>query len=133
MDNISQAEIYRAAKNVIHNNLGITKEYIEEVVKDTVKKEIDKLMGDDCFIRGLVEKQVLYNIGRKDSKNWHILHDCSNWISEEINSVILNEVKDKLVISLKEDYEVTPVEPVKVGEHYIIKHTTGIDDASSKS
>ena len=31
-NNISQAEIYRAAKNVIHNDLGITKEYINNIV-----------------------------------------------------------------------------------------------------
>lgn len=92
---------YSDVKNFIHNELGITKEYIEEIVKDTVKKEIDKLMGDDCFIRGLVEKQVLWNMGKKSNTNWHILNDCSNWISEEINKTILEEVKNRLEISLK--------------------------------
>ena len=32
-NNISQAEIYRAAKNVIHNDLGITEEYIYELIQ----------------------------------------------------------------------------------------------------
>lgn len=129
MDNVSQAEIYRAVKNTIHNDLGITKEYIDEVIKDTVKKEIDLLMGDDCFIRGLVEKQVLWNIGKKSSTNWHILNDCSNWISEEINSTILNEVKNKLEIKLKDDYEgrVLPTEVVQdtASGHYIVNHKVG--------
>lgn len=97
------ASNYSDVKNFLHNELGITKEYVEEVIKDTVKKEISVLMGDECFIRGLVEKEVLGCIGRKDSKNWHIIHDCSNWISEEINNVILNEVKNKLEIRLKDD------------------------------
>ena len=129
LNNISQAEIYRATKNVIHNDLGITKEYIVEVVEDTVKKEIDKLMGDDCFIRGLVEKQVLWNIGKKNSKNWHIVNDCSNWISEEINKTILEEVKNRLVIELKDDYDgrVLPTKVVQdtTSGHYIVNHKVG--------
>lgn len=69
--------IYREVKNVIHNDLGITKQYIDDIIKKTVKSEIDKLISDGCFIRELIEN--------------------------EINSTILEAVKDKLEIKLKED------------------------------
>ncbi len=95
--------IYKEIKNVIHNDLGITKEYVDNVIKETVKNEISKLMNDDCFIRGLVEKEVMYGLRRKDESAWHTIHDASNFIKEEINSTILQMVKDKLEIRLKGD------------------------------
>lgn len=49
-DNVSQAEIYKEVKNVIHNDLGITKEYVDKVIQDTIKTEINKLIKDECFI-----------------------------------------------------------------------------------
>ena len=100
-DNISQAEIYRAVKNVIHNDLGITKEYIDEVIQDTIKTEINKLMKDECFIYGLVEKEVMRSLHSKDAGSWRTLHDASTFIKDEITSIILDEVKNKLEIRLK--------------------------------
>lgn len=99
--NVSQAEIYRAIKNVIHNDLGITKEYINNVIQDTVKKEIDKLMKDEGFIYGLVEKEVMRSLHNKDANSWRTLHDASTFIKDEITSTILDEVKNKLEIKLK--------------------------------
>ena len=100
-DNVSQAEIYRAVKNVIHNDLGITKEYIDEVIQDTIKTEINKLMKDECFIYGLVEKEVMRSLHSKDANSWRTLHDASTFIKDEITSTILDEVKNKLEIRLK--------------------------------
>lgn len=102
-DNKESKNIYREVKNVIHNDLGVTKEYIDNVIRETVINEISKLMNDDCFIRGLVEKEVMYGLRRKDESAWHIIHDASNFIKEEINSTILQMVKDKLEIRLKGD------------------------------
>lgn len=131
-NDISQAEIYRAAKNVIHNDLGITKEYIYEVIQKTVKDEINKLMSDEGFIRGLVEKEVARSLYRKDSSKWHTIYDAANYVEDKITSTILQTVKDKLVISLKEDeyegnYDPNEWEPVKDEEsgHFIVRHKVG--------
>lgn len=94
---------YSDVKNYIHNELGITKEYVNEVIEKTVKDEISKMMSDKDYIYGLVEKQVLNGLKRNSNNTWHILTDCSNWIEEEIKTTILKEVKDKLEIKLKED------------------------------
>ena len=96
---------YSDVKNYIHNELGITKEYIDEVIKKTVQDEISKLMNDDCFIRGLVEKEVAYSLYRKDNDRWHTIYDASNYIEDKITKTILNTVKEKLVIGLKDDNE----------------------------
>ena len=90
------------AKNYIHNELGITKEYIDEVIKKTIQDEISKLMNDDCFIRGLVENEVARSLYKKDNNRWHTIYDASNYIEDKITSTILQTVKDKVIISLKE-------------------------------
>lgn len=128
-DNVSQAEIYRAIKNVIHNDLGITKDYIDKVIQDTVKTEINKLMKDECFIYGLVEKEVMRSLHNKDAGSWRTLHDASTFIKDEITSTILDEVKNKLEIRLKDDsyegnYNENDWEAVEDKEsgHYIVRH-----------
>lgn len=131
-DNVSQAEIYRAIKNVIHNDLGITKDYIDKVIQDTVKTEIAKLMKDECFIYGLVEKEVMRSLHNKDAGSWRTLHDASTFIKDEITSTILDEVKNRLEIKLKdnsdeENYnpdEWETIEDKKSG-HYIVRHKIG--------
>lgn len=121
---------YSDVKNYIHNELGITKEYIDEVIKKTIQDEISKLMNDDCFIRGLVENEVARSLYKKDNNRWHTIYDASNYIEDKITSTILQTVKDKLVISLKDDYDgnydSNEFEPIKDEEsgHFIIKHKT---------
>ncbi len=97
MDNL-----YKEVKNVIHNDLGITKEYIDDVIKKTVQNEIQILMNDEGFIRGLVEKEVAYSLYRKDNDRWHTIYDASNYIEDKITKTILETVKEKLIIDLKE-------------------------------
>ena len=96
---------YSDVKNYIHNELGITKEYIDEVIKKTIQDEISKLMNDDCFIRGLVENEVARSLYKKDNNRWHTIYDASNYIEDKITKTILNTVKEKLVIGLKDDNE----------------------------
>ena len=93
---------YSDVKNYIHNELGITKEYIDEVIKKTVQDEISKLMNDNCFIRRLVENEVACSLYKKDNNRWHTIYDASNYIEDKITSTILQTVKDKVIISLKE-------------------------------
>nr|DAG70211.1 MAG TPA: hypothetical protein [Caudoviricetes sp.] len=124
--------IYKEVKNAIHNDLGLTKEDIYDVVIETVKDEIDKLMNDEGFIRGLVEKEVARSLYKKDNNRWHTIYDAANYVEDKITSTILQTVKDKLVISLKEDeyegnYDPNEWEPVKDEEsgHYVVKHKVG--------
>ena len=127
-DNVSQAEIYRAIKNVIHNDLGITKEYINNVIQDTVKTEINKLINNESFITSLIKGEVLHSIYNEDSKTWHLIRDASGWIKDEVTGTIVNEVKNKLEIRLKNDYEghinLDEWEPVKDEEsgRYMVHH-----------
>ena len=102
-DDKESKNIYKEVKNVIHNDLGITKQYIDDVIKETVQSEIDKLINDRCFIRGLIENEVMEALKRKDNNGWRTLHDATTFIKNEINSTILETVRNKLEIKLKED------------------------------
>lgn len=102
-DDKESKNIYKEVKNVIHNDLGITKQYIDDVIKETVQTEIDKLINDGCFIRGLIENEVMEALKRKDNNGWRTLHDATTFITNEINSTILETVRNKLEIKLKED------------------------------
>ena len=134
-DNVSQAEIYRATKNVIHNDLNITKEYVDSVIQKTVKDEIAKLMNDECFIYGLVEKEVARSLYKKDNNKWHTIYDATNYIDDKITKTILETAKEKLVISLKSNdeyqgnYDLAEFEPIldKESSHYVVVHKTRKD------
>ena len=57
--------------------------------KKTVKDEIDKLMNDEGFICGLVEKEVSRSLYKKDNNKWHTIYDASNYVDDKITSTIL--------------------------------------------
>ncbi len=49
---------YINIKNYIHNELGITKEYISQLVLETIQKEVEKLFVDDDKLRKIIENIV---------------------------------------------------------------------------
>lgn len=58
MDKCKENNNYIEVKNYIHNDLGISKEYIQDVIKETVREEVKKLMKDDCFLNSMLKSQV---------------------------------------------------------------------------
>lgn len=103
MDNdISQSEIYKATKNVIHNDLGITKEYVNDVIVKTVQDEVSKMLNDSSYIEGLIEGSVLRSIRKKDSKSWQLIANIVGWIDDEVTNAIVQDIKDRLEIKLLE-------------------------------
>lgn len=48
---------YQEIKNFIHNDLGITKEYIQEILKEMVVEEVRKL-NSSGFIERAIEKDA---------------------------------------------------------------------------
>lgn len=49
---------YSEVKNFIHNDLKITKEYINNIIRETVKCEIRKSFKDTGFLNQVVKAQV---------------------------------------------------------------------------
>lgn len=91
---------YSDVKNIIHNDLGITKEYVDSVIKKTVEDRVAAMINDESYITSIIENCVKDALRKKDGKPWRYLNDFTTWIENEITQTILEEVKNKVQITL---------------------------------
>lgn len=90
---------YKDIKNYIHNELGITKDLINEIVFDTVKKEVQKVFNDESKIERIIHNYVReITKGDYKSPTWRRVSD--------INGLIYNGVIDEICKTVKEKVEV---------------------------
>lgn len=119
-------KLHSEVKNVIHNDLGITKEYINEVIEKTVQNEIKKFMNDKEYIEGLFSREIGRSLYRKDNGAYRIVYDAAQYLKDTITKTLLDTIRDRVVITLKEDegnYNIDDFRPVKDEEsgHYYIE------------
>lgn len=99
-------ESYKDIKNYIHNYLGLTKEevrsMVDEVVKDTVQKEVSKYLNDENRLTSLVEKEILRQLKCQDHIRNSFIINTMDGIYNKIDKVIHEEVLKRLQITLKE-------------------------------
>lgn len=92
-------ENYKEIKNYIHNELGITKESIQQIVINTVKEEVIKVFNDESKLERIVHNYIRNIVnGDYKSPSWHRVSD--------INSLIYNGVIDEICKTVKEKVEV---------------------------
>ena len=96
---------YKEIKNYIHNELGITKEYIDSIIVKTVQDEVKKVFNNEGYVRDVIIKTIDREVRREvcGESGWHTIYDMNSMIKDEILSAIVKEVKDKVIISLKGD------------------------------
>ena len=96
---------YKEIKNYLHNELGITKEYIDSIIVKTVQDEVKKVFNNEGYVRDVIIKTIDREVRREvcGESGWHTIHDMNSMIKDEILSIIVKEVKDKVIIRLKED------------------------------
>lgn len=96
---------YKEIKNYIHNELGITKEYVDNIIVKTVQDEVKKVFNNEGYIRDVIIKTIDREVRREvcGESGWHTIYDMNSMIKDEILNIIVKEVKDKVIISLKED------------------------------
>ena len=96
---------YKEIKNYLHNELGITKEYIDSIIVKTVQDEVKKVFNNEGYVRDIIIKTIDREVRREvwGESGWHTIHDMNSMIKDEILSTIVKEVKDKVIISLKGD------------------------------
>lgn len=98
---------YRVIKNFIHNDLGITKEYIDTIIRDTVNNEIHKILNDELRIKSIIENEIIrsckeYNSdGTRRSFIVSIMDDIYNRIDSEIHKT----VRERLIVKLRDSDE----------------------------
>ncbi len=99
---------YSDVKNYIHNDLGITKQDVEDIIIKTVKDEIDKLFKDQSRLTAIVEGIIRQTIKEDQHKIlYHLLINFDSLLDEKITKTIFNEVKSKLKIELVEGGEIS--------------------------
>ena len=105
---------YKDVKNYIHNELGITKEYIDDLIRKTVKEEIVKVLNDDERIKRTVENEIVRccKIYKSDGTRRSFVINVMDDIYNKIDSVIHEEVRKRLIIELKEPEECTRQENI---------------------
>lgn len=95
---------YSDVKNYIHNELGIKKEYVEEIILKTVKDEINKLFTDEERLQVILERIVRQTIKKDEHKVlYHLLINFDSLLDKKITQAVFNEVKSKLKIELLEE------------------------------
>ena len=96
---------YKEIKNYLHNELGITKEYIDSIIVRTVQDEVKKVFNNEGYVRDVIIKTIDREVRREvcGESGWYTIHDMNSMIKDEILNIIVKEVKDKVIISLKED------------------------------
>ena len=96
---------YKEIKNYIHNELGITKEYVDNIIVKTVQDEVKKVFNNEGYVRDVIIKTIDREVRREvcGESGWHTIYDMTSMIKDEILNIIVKEVKDKVIISLKGD------------------------------
>lgn len=97
---------YADVKNYLHNDLGISKEYVEEVILKVVKDEIEKLFSDEGRLQVILERIIRNSIKRDEHKTlYHLLLNFDSLLDEKITRTVFDAVKSKLKIELVEEDE----------------------------
>lgn len=97
---------YSDVKNYIHNDLGVTKEYIEKIVLKIIQDEIEKLFVDEERLQTILERIVRQTIKKDEHKIlYHLLINFDSLLDEKITETVFNEVKSRLKIELVDGKE----------------------------
>lgn len=94
--------------NYIHNDLGISKEEIHDLIMDTIKKEVSKIVSNQSYIEGLISKEILRQIKYENGargRNFYVLNTMDtiyNRIDQEIHKIVC----ERLQITLKDPEDI---------------------------
>jgi hypothetical protein len=101
---------YQEVKNIIHNEIGVTKEDIREVFRQIAKDEIKKIV----FEKGSFIKQTIKEVIREEMVNATLDHKYPRirkniWNYGDENSFkdyITGVMKEEITDSLREQFEI---------------------------
>lgn len=103
---------YKEVKNYMHNELGITKEHMDEIIAKIVRDEVKEVVGQNGgFIRRAIREimrdemvkaiyQEKYPSGRKSF--WEFQKEAKNPFSKFISDIL----KEEIVQMLRNQFEV---------------------------
>lgn len=98
---------YKEVKNYIHNDLGITKEDINNIIVKTVKDEVSKLLKDESFVSSMMKNHIIGLLKDKEYKNprYRTITDINSFLYDNVLNELCKTVHDniKIKVGLKTD------------------------------
>jgi uncharacterized protein (DUF2164 family) len=88
-----QRSNYQEVKNYLHNELGVTKEYVHELVKELVQDEVGKVLNSG-YIHDSIDKSVGYRVGNVYGRGF------GNSFENNVRGIIAKEVGRRVVENL---------------------------------
>lgn len=98
---------YKEIKNYIHNELKITKEDIQKIIQEEVKKQISSLLNDSNFVENMIYYHISNLLSKGNYKNprYQRITDINSFIydglMDELGKTVHNNIKIK--VGLKTD------------------------------
>lgn len=89
-----QRSNYQEVKNHLHNELGITKDFVQELIKELVQDEVKKIINSN-YIDHIVEKDISHRVGSTYGRGFG-----SNF-EANVRGIIAKEVGRMLVEDMK--------------------------------
>lgn len=94
---MSRSKEYKATKNYIHNELGLSRDYIREIMIPLIKEEVNRVFrntyGDDVSIENWIRNMVNDEIKQRDFNIVKLL--CKEVIKDELAGRIEIMIKEK--------------------------------------
>ena len=94
---MSRSKEHKAIKNYIHNELGLSRDAIREIMVPLIKEEVNRVFhytyGDDVSLGTLIRNMVNDEIKRRDFNTVRLL--CKEVIRDELAGKIEIIIKDK--------------------------------------
>lgn len=96
---------YNDIKNYIHNELGVTKEYVDDIIRKTVVDEIHKILNDEPRIKQVIEDEIVRccKIYKSDGTRRSFVISVMDDIYNKIDKTIHEEVRKRLIVELRSD------------------------------
>jgi len=94
---MSRSKEYKAVKNYIHNELGLSRDYIREIMIPLIKEEVNRVFrntyGDDVSLENWIRNMVNDEIKQRDFNIVKLL--CKEVIKDELAGRIEIMIKEK--------------------------------------
>lgn len=110
MSNNNWQKGYKEVKNVIHNDIGVTKDEILEVFREVAKDEIQELVSQNKgFIYGCVNEVIQREMVKAvESKNYpNVLGNMRSYLNENtFQNYIAEVMKNEILKTINTQFEV---------------------------
>ena len=94
---MSRSKEYKAVKNYIHNELGLSRDYIREIMIPLIKEEVNRVFrntyGDDVSLENWIRNMVNDEIKQRDFNIVKLL--CKEVIKDELAGRLEIMIKEK--------------------------------------